>query len=86
MKKVFIDSSKIIKENLFKIDEINYRGYSVSNFKVNETNEKLLKKIKGDYYTISFDYVSLQKKAKQIKKELMKILNIFFKNENPPKP
>ena len=86
MKKVFIDSSKIIKDNLFKIDEINYRGYNISHFKVNETNEKLLKRIKGDYYTISFDYLNLQKKSKQIKKELIKILNIFFKNENPTKP
>ncbi len=86
MKKVFIDSSKIIKDNLLKIDEVNHHGYSITHFKVNETNEKLLKRIKGDYYTINFDYVSLQKKSKQIKKELMKILNNLFKNENPPKP
>ena len=86
MKKVFIDSSKIIKDNLLKIDEEKYNGYSITHFKVTTNNEKLLKKIKGDYYTISFDYISLQKRAKQIKKSLVKILKLFFKNENQPKP
>ena len=68
MKKVFIDSSKIIKDNLLKIDEAKYNGYSITHFKVTTNNEKLLKKIKGDYYTISFDY-KLTKKNKTNKEK-----------------
>ncbi|MCM1053735.1 MAG: GPR endopeptidase, partial [Ruminococcus sp.] len=49
-------------------------------------NEKTLKRIKGDYYSINFDYVSLHKCEKALKKEVMKILNILFNKENPTKP
>lgn len=86
MKKVFMDSSKIIKDNLLKIDEKNYRGYSVNHFKVDSSNEKLIKRIKGDYFTINFDYVSLHKCEKGLKKEVMKILKTMFKDETPAKP
>ena len=42
MKKVFMDSAKIIKDNMMKIDEKNYRGYNVTHFKVDYSNEKVL--------------------------------------------
>lgn len=86
MKKAFMDSSKIIKDNLFKIDEKNYRGYSVTHFKVDSSNEKVLKRIKGDYFSINFDYVSLHSEEKALKREVMKVLKAFFHNENPTKP
>lgn len=86
MKKAFMDSSKIIKDNLYKIDEKKVRGIKIAHFQVNEENEKKLKRIKGDYYTIYFDYVLLHKKDKVIKKELMRILNILFKSNTRAKP
>jgi len=86
VKKVFMDSSKIIKDNLLKIDEKNYRGYNVTHFKVDSSNEKLVKRIKGDYFSINFDYVSLHKCEKGLKKEVMKILKAFFRDELPAKP
>lgn len=80
MKKVFMDASKILRDHRFKIDEKNYRGYQVSHFCVDYKSEKLVRRIRGDYYTISFDFVSLYKKSKMIQKELMKILNRLFKD------
>ena len=81
-----MDSSKIIKDNMFKINEKNYHNYSVVHFKVDKDNEKALKRIKGDYFSINFDYISLHKQEMALKKEVMKILNVFFKNENPARP
>lgn len=79
MKKAFMDVSKILQDNKFKIDEKNYRGYSVRHFCVDYRSEKLIKRIRGDYFTITFDYISLHQKSKMIKKELMKIFRILFK-------
>lgn len=75
-----MDSSKIIKDNCYKIDEKNYRGFNVTHFKVDSSNEKALKRIKGDYFSINFDYVSLHKQEKGIKKEVIKILKAFQNN------
>lgn len=86
MKKVFMDSAKIIKDNMMKIDEKNGRDFKVVHFKVDSTNEKLLKRIKGDYFSINFDYVSLHKQEKALKKEVMKILSAFFKDKGLAKP
>lgn len=86
MKKAFMDSAKIIKDNMYKIDEKNFSGINIVHFKVDSDNEKKLKRIKGDYYSINFDYVIMHTKEKLIKKELMKILKILFKNDNPTKP
>ena len=86
MKKVFMDSAKIIKDNMMKIDEKNYRGYNVTHFKVDYSNEKVLKRIRGDYFSINFDYVSLHKQEKMLKKEVMKILKVFFMGESAQKP
>lgn len=86
MKKLFMDSSKIIKDNLYKIDEYNYRGYRVSHFKVDYNNEAKVKRIRGDYFSINFTFEKLYEKEKNIKKELMKILKSLFKNETPTKP
>lgn len=80
MKKVFMDVSLILKNNCFKIDEKKYRGYQVNHFCVDYKSEKLVKKVRGDYYTITFDYVSLYQKKKAIKRELMKILKVLFKD------
>ena len=80
MKKVFMDASKILRDHSFKIDEKNYRGYQVNHFCVDYKSEKLVKRVRGDYYTITFDTVSLHKKSKLIQKELMKILNRLFKD------
>ncbi len=80
MKKAFMDVSKILENNLFKIEEKKYRGYRVSHFCVDYRSEKLIRKIRGEYFTITFDYVSLHEKAKSIKKELIKILRILFKD------
>lgn len=85
MKKIFMDSSKILKDKGIKINEKNHMGFSVNHFKVDYTSEKLVKKVKGDYYTILFDYVSLKKREKAIKKEVMKILKTLIK-DNTPKP
>ena len=80
MKKAFMDVSKVLKDNLFKIDEKKCRGCVISHFNVDYKSEKLIKKVRGDYYTITFDYIDLHKKSKVIKKELMKILNSLFKD------
>ncbi len=81
-----MDTSKIIKDNLYKIDEIKNRDYSVVHFKVDSSNEKMVKKVKGDYYSINFDYVSLQKRSKALKKEVIKILSTFFGKVKTTKP
>lgn len=86
MKKVFMDSAKIIKDNKFKIEEKNNSGIEVVHFKVDNSNEKVLKRIKGDYFSINFDYVIMHTKEKIIKRELMKILKAFFNNDKPIKP
>lgn len=80
MKKVFMDVSKVLTENRFKIDEKKHRGYRVSHFCVDYKSEKLIKRIRGEYYTITFDYISMHQKAKMIQKEFMKILKELFKN------
>lgn len=86
MKKVFMDLSKIIKENKFKIDERNCNGIEIVHFKVDSDNEKALKRIKGDYFSIHFDYVCLHTKEKIIKRELMKVLKVFLNQEKNFKP
>lgn len=86
MKKVFMDSAKIIKNNMLKIDEKTIHGVEVVHFKVDASNEKMIKRIRGDYFSINFDYVTLHTEEKIIKKELMKILKAFFKGESPTKP
>jgi len=86
MKKVFMDSAKIIKDNMFKIDEKNFNGINVVHFKVDSNNEKKIKRVKGDYFSINYDYVVLHKHEKLIKKELMKILKVFFKGDKLTKP
>lgn len=86
MKKAFMDVSQILRENLCKIDEKKYHDYSVVHFCVDSSNEKIARKIKGEYYSINFDYITLHRKKDKLKKEIMKILNIFFKNQKPPKP
>lgn len=80
MKKAFMDVSKVLTENRFKIDEKKHRGYRVSHFCVDYKSEKLIKRIRGEYYTITFDYISMHQKAKMIQKEFMKILKELFKN------
>ena len=80
MKKAFMDVSKVLTENKFKIDEKKHRGYQVSHFCVDYKSEKLIKRIRGEYYTITFDYISLHRKSKMIQKEFMKILKELFKN------
>ena len=80
MKKAFMDVSKILEKEKFKIDEKKYRGFSVKHFCVDYKSEKLVKRVRGDYFSITFDYVSLHQKSKSIKKELMKILKILFKD------
>ena len=80
MKKAFMDVSKVLKDNRFKIDEKNHRDYQVSHFCVDYRSEKLVKRIRGDYYTISFDYVFMHQKSKILKRELVRILRILFKD------
>lgn len=79
MKKAFMDVSKVLKDNRFKIDEWKHRGYRVSHFCVDYKSEKLIKRVRGDYYTITFDYVFMHEKSKIIKRELTRILRILFK-------
>jgi len=86
MKKIFMDSSKIIKDKMYKIDEKNVNGLNIIHFKVDSLSEKALKRIKGDYYSLNFDYVSLQTKEKLIRRELQKILKTFLKGNKPAKP
>lgn len=80
MKKAFMDVSKVLKDNRFKIDEKNHRDYQVSHFCVDYRSEKLVKRIRGDYYTISFDYVFMHQKSKMLKRELVRILRVLFKD------
>lgn len=80
MKKVFMDVSKVLADNKFKIEEKKYRGYQIRHFCVDYKSEKLIKRIRGDYYTITFDYISMHQKAKMIKKEFMKILKELLNN------
>lgn len=80
MKKVFMDVSKTLADNKFKIDEKKYRGYQIRHFCVDYKSEKLIKRIRGDYYTITFDYISMHQKAKMIQKEFMKILKELLNN------
>ena len=86
MKKIFMDVSKINNEKLEKIDGKIRNGIETVHFKVDEKNEKVLKRIRGDYFSINFDYVTLHTKEVYIKKELMKILNAFFKDSKPARP
>ncbi len=86
MKKIFMDSSKILKDNLLKIDEVKYKGFNVTHFKVDGTNDKVLKRGRGDYFSINFDYVALHKQERQLKREVMKILRAFFKDKSPARP
>lgn len=86
MKKVFMDVASIIKEEKLKIDEKKGNGYTVNHFKVDSTNEKTLKRIKGDYFSIHFDYISLHKQQKALKKEVMRILKAFFEPKTITKP
>ena len=80
MKKVFMDVSKILEKKKFKIDEKKGKGYFVHHFCVDYKSEKYIRRCRGDYFTITFDYVSLHQKSKLIKKELIKILNFLFKD------
>ena len=80
MKKVFMDVSKTLADNKFKIEEKKYRGYQIRHFCVDYKSEKLIKRIRGDYYTITFDYISMHQKAKTIQKEFMKILKELLNN------
>lgn len=86
MKKVFMDVSKIYREDLKKIDAKIKNGVETIHFIVNENNEKKLNRIKGDYFAINFDYVTLHTKENYIKKELMKVLNFLFKDIKPARP
>lgn len=81
-----MDSSKIIHDNMLKIDEKSKSGINIVHFVVDSNNEKVVRRIKGDYYSINFDYVTLHTKERIIKKELMKILKILFQGESPTKP
>lgn len=80
MKKAFMDVSQVLKDNRFKIDEWKHRGYKVSHFCVDYKSEKLIKRVRGDYYTINFDYIFMHEKRKIIKRELVRILKILFKD------
>lgn len=86
MKKVFMDSSKMFSDNMLKVNQINKNGIEIVHFKVDEKNEKVLKRIKGDYFSINFDYVTMHTKEKFIKKELMKILKAILKEDKQTKP
>lgn len=86
VKKIFMDVSKTFNEDLKKIDNRTKNGIETVHFIVDEKNEKILKRIKGDYFSINFDYVTMHTKEKYIKKELMKILNILFKDSKPARP
>ena len=80
MKRMFMDASKVLKDHRFKIDEKKYRGYRVNHFCVDYRSEKLVRRIRGEYYTITFDYISLHQKSKMIKRQLIKILKVLFKD------
>lgn len=80
MKKVFMDVSKSFK-TLEKVKRKTKSGVETVHFKVDNTNEKDLKRIRGDYFSINFDYVSLHQKENIIKKELMKILSAFMEEK-----
>lgn len=86
MKKIFMDSSQIITDNLLKIDEKKCRKFTLTHFTVDNSTEKMLKKIKGDYFSLNFDYVTLHHEKKALKREVMKVLNILFHENNPTKP
>lgn len=81
-----MDLAKVINENKFKLDERVVRGIKVTHFKVDSTNEKKLKRIKGDYFSINFDYVSLHTKKTYIQKELTKVLSAFIPLKKMDKP
>lgn len=81
-----MDVSKVYREDLKKIDAKIKNGVETIHFIVNENNEKKLNRIKGDYFAINFDYVTLHTKENYIKKELMKVLNFLFKDIKPARP
>lgn len=81
MKKIFMDTSKILEKNMIKLEEKTKNGIQTVHFKVDNKLEKTLKRIRGDYFSINFDYVSLHTKESYIKKELMKILKAFFEGK-----
>lgn len=86
MKKLFMDVSEIIKEKKYKIDEKKGNGFKVVHFKVDSENEKSLKRIKGDYFSVNFDIFTLYKNEKNLKKELIKILKAFLGKEDTVRP
>ena len=81
-----MDLAKLAEDKKYPIAEKKGIGYRIKHYKVDAYNEKAYKRIKGDYFVIDFDYISLFKQEKTIKKEVMKILKCFFKNETPPRP
>ncbi len=81
MKKTFMDSSYIYKENMIKVDSQKIKDITINHFKVDPHNEKLIKRIKGDYYCLNFDFVTLHTRKALIEKELKKILKILFANK-----
>ncbi len=86
MKKVFMDSAKLFDEKMIRDNTRIKNGIETVHFNVDYNNEKQLKRIRGDYFSINFNYLELHKKSRIIKKELMRILKLFFQGMSPAKP
>jgi len=86
MKKIFMDVAEIIKDKKYKVEEKKGLGYGLVHFKVDSSNEKDLKRIRGDYFSLNFEILTLYKYEKVIKKELIKILKAFLNKDETVRP
>jgi len=81
--KLFLDAAAdVIDANNYRLVEKKRAKVSVTKFRVDDDNEKKVKRLKGDYYTISYDNKVLVEHSDRVIRELIKVLNGFFKNYN----
>ena len=78
---LFLDAAEeIIKKNNYLLEEKKKKNISIKHFKVDDENTKIMKRSKGDYYTIFYDNNILLNKQKSLANEVVNILKTLFKN------
>ena len=76
---LFLDSAEeLIKGNNYIVKNKKKGGITVSHFKVSDDNYKVLKRSRGDYYTITFSKEILTKYPKRIEKSVISVLKQLF--------
>ena len=77
---LFLDTSEeLIKKNSFLVQGKKKRNIKIEHFIVDDENYQIIKRDKGDYYTITYDKDIILKHSKVIVKEVVIILKDIFK-------